>query len=553
MRFRELLRNFLLVLGPLLLVLLAVFFWNRSLRTQVLLRTKELRESERRYRLLSENTIDVIWVVTPQLRIRYVNPAVRHLTGYEPKEIIGTGLRAYLEPEDVRKIVSSARSTLDGDYRERSFSVETRFGLKAGGTVEVEIAGKPLYAPDGALAGFQGVARDITDRKQYEETLTKTMQCKEWLTTIATAYLATGDAEELVRSAIDQLGTHFNQLDALCFRLEPDGVLCEEYRCATSDGGADEWSPIRLTESPDLLRAIEQPTTTAIRDIEADPITQGLAAGFSASGIAAIALVPLIVDGYPRRVLALTADRPVRWSRHELLSLEEHANLLRLILDNEKYQRMMDEAKQSLETSLKEKQTLLQEVHHRVKNNLNVVVSLLHLQESAIENVEQARLAFEESRNRIYSMALVHESLYQSENLSEIEMSDYLRELTRKLTDGLRGDNPVELQFDTEPLFMDISRAVPCGIIVNELVTNAIKHGFLDQPHPKIVVSLRNTPEAVEVSVSDNGSGMPKALTQGDRSTLGMTLVEVLAEQIDGKIGFESDGGTRATLRIPQR
>jgi PAS domain S-box-containing protein len=550
--FGELLQYSLFVLGPLLIVLLATFLWNRSLRTQVSLRTTELRESERKYRLLSDNTIDVIWLVTPQMRIRYVNPAIRSLTGHEPEQLTGERLQAYLDPGELRRIASSALSILGADHAEQRFTVETFLSLREGGTVAVEVAGKPLYTAGGALAGFQGIARDIADRKQYEATLTNTMQRKQWLTTIATAYLARSGAADLLKSTVDQLGAHFTQLIAVSFNLDRDGALRESYRYDTSGDRGGAWGPINLVEAPALLAAIDQAGTTAIRDVAADPITAGISSAFASCGITALALAPVPVGEYPRRILAFAADRPVDWSRHELLSIEEHANLLRLIFDNEKYQRMMDEANRSLEVSVKEKQTLLQEVHHRVKNNLNVVISLLHLQEAAIESVEQAHLAFEESRNRIYSMALVHESLYRSDNLSEIHMGEYLRKLVQRVHDGLAAAHSAELRFDMEPVLMDISRAVPCGIIVNELATNAVKHAFMDQRNPRIVVSLRDKHETVEISVRDNGVGMPDTFPPGGQSTLGLTLVRVLAEQIDGELEWESDEGTGVTLRIPR-
>ena len=549
--FGELLRYSALILGPLLSVLALTFLWIRTLRKQVSLRTRELRESEHEYRLLSENTIDVIWLVSPQLRVSYVNPAVRYLTGEESSRWIGTHLLKHFAPEELRRIVSAASEQLNATEEETAFTVEIRFERQGGSPVDIEIAGKPLPGPDGTVEGFQGVARDITERKEHEATLRNSMQRTQWLANIATTYLSRNDGGNVIKAAVDQLGAYFSRLNAVSFTLDRYGTLRPEQWCANTLEPAVVSRSIDLSASPDLLSAIESPGPTTIADISAAPFTDATRSALSAAEIAAVALVPVPLNEQPRRILAFTADRPTEWGGHELLSLEEHANLLRLILDNENYQQMMDEANRSLELSLREKQTLLQEIHHRVKNNLSVVISLLRLQESAIESVDQARVAFEESRNRIYSMALVHESLYRSESLSEIEVGDYMRELVETLSESLNGDESIELRFEMDEARMNVSHAVPCGIILNELVTNAIKHAFVDHEDPKITISLLSGETEVELTVQDNGIGMPPEPSRPESSSLGLTLVHVLAEQIDARVEIVSDGGSTVRLTIP--
>jgi PAS domain S-box-containing protein len=550
---REILRYSVVVFVPLIVILLATFFWNRSLRSEVLVRTRELRESERKYRLLSENTIDVIWLVSPELRIRYINPALRYLTGDRPEEWIGDRLRDHLEPREFRRIVSAAFELLSHPGREDVFTTETRFGRNTGGTVEVEIVGKPLYAADGTIEGFQGVARDISERKRYESTLKDNIQRKQSLATIATAYLNRIGGNELIKAMIDQLGSHFDHLEVLSLTVGEDGVLREECRHDDSQDSVGPFVETDISGLPDLLEALARHDPVAVSNITEDPLTRDAAKALLSYGIAALALVPVNVDERPYRLLAFAAGRPVDWTEHELLSLEENANLLHLILDNERYQRMMEDARRSLEMSLVEKQTLLQEIHHRVKNNLNVVISLLRLQESSIDSIEKARQAFEQSRQRIYSMALVHESLYRSESLSEIDVGDYLRDLTETLIKGVNGNKSIDLAFELDPVHMNIGDAVPCGIIVNEVITNALKHAFVDHEQPAIGVTLRNQDRFVELSVSDNGIGIPEGLTESERSSLGLTLVHLLTDQIDGELEVESIGGTRVTVRIPKK
>lgn len=553
MTFWELVRYTAVFLAPLLIVTLGIFAWNRSLKRQVLSRTTALEESERKYRLLAENTIDVVWLVTPRLRIWYVNPAIRILTGYPPERWVGGRIRDHLDATEFRKIVSTAFTLLEGGTKGAVFTVETRFKRRDGDAVEVEIVGKPLYAKDGSLDGFQGVARDVTDRKRYEAALHNDMQRKQWLTTIATAYLSRDDTLDLIKSTVEQLGDYFRQRDVICFVAARDGLFREEYRYDFSSNGADPTAPIDISTFPNFKQALNRRETLAIGNVSDEFRDHGGSTELLSMGIAAIAMVPVSSTGHPRRILAFTAAHPVEWSEHEILSLEEHANLLRLILDNEQYQRMMEDARRSIEKSLVEKQTLLQEIHHRVKNNLNVVISLLRLQENAIHSVDQARVAFQESQNRIYSMALVHESLYRSEDLSEIDLAEYLRDLTETLVTAVDRGRSVDLRFHLEPVHMNIGEAVPCGIIVNELVTNAIKHAFNGQDYPVIEITLRDERGSTYITIRDNGTGIPVELMNSPRSSLGLTLVHLLTDQIDGEIEISTNGGTLFSLRLPKR
>jgi two-component sensor histidine kinase len=208
---------------------------------------------------------------------------------------------------------------------------------------------------------------------------------------------------------------------------------------------------------------------------------------------------------------------------------------------------------------LSEKETLLKEIHHRVKNNLNVIVSLLRLQEDHVDDVESARVAFRESRNRIFSMALVHEALYQSENLAEIELDGYLRDLLEQLRENAPHHLRISYRLDLVPLKLDVARAVPCGIIVNELVTNAQKHAFPERESGEIAILLQADAPTVDagtvqvtLTVADDGEGLTSEYDPEKTSSLGLKLVSILVEQINATWSMENrvSGGTRAVVRF---
>lgn len=202
-----------------------------------------------------------------------------------------------------------------------------------------------------------------------------------------------------------------------------------------------------------------------------------------------------------------------------------------------------------LTVAAEEKETLLREIHHRVKNNLNVVASLLSLQSAAVDSVESARIAFEESRSRIYSIARVHESLYGGENLSAVDMHSYVTEMAADLADMYDLGRQITITTEIDRVELDIQDAVPCGIILNELVTNAFKHAFPEEQSGEIYVEFRQpSPGRRRLVVRDNGVGIEENGSEkrvaSPIESLGMKLIEVLVEQISGTITRRGGDGS---------
>jgi PAS domain S-box-containing protein len=198
-------------------------------------------------------------------------------------------------------------------------------------------------------------------------------------------------------------------------------------------------------------------------------------------------------------------------------------------------------AEETIQASLREKEALLREIHHRVKNNLQVTSSLLRLQAAAVGDA-QTREMFEETENRIRSMALVHEKLYQSTNLARIDFADYIRSLGELLfrSSAINPEN-VTLVVSGPETFLSIEVAVPCGLIVNELLSNALKHAFPENRRGEIHVRLDERPdEWTRVSIRDDGIGLPANFDVNRTGTLGLQLVHGLVQQIDGRIRIEA-------------
>nr|MBP6827716.1 sensor histidine kinase [Saprospiraceae bacterium] len=200
-----------------------------------------------------------------------------------------------------------------------------------------------------------------------------------------------------------------------------------------------------------------------------------------------------------------------------------------------------------------EVQTLLREIHHRVKNNLQIISSLLRMQARRTSD-ENTLEALRTGQARIRSMALLHQRLYQGEQLKDIPMSPYLTELSQSLLDAYRVDEDrIRFRTEIEPIDLDVDTAIPLGLIANELMTNALKYAFPEDRSGEILLSLKKTDHGFALQVSDNGIGMK--LSEGKpaagRNTYGLELVESLAQKLNGQLVFSNGKGTRTTLTAP--
>jgi len=207
---------------------------------------------------------------------------------------------------------------------------------------------------------------------------------------------------------------------------------------------------------------------------------------------------------------------------------------------------------EQLRASLAEKDTLLKEIHHRVKNNLQIISSLISLQSDKIKDPEQRRL-FQDTRDRVKSMALVHEKLYQSKDLGRVEMAEYARQLLNELiqVNGPVVAGKIQFRLELEPVLLPVDVAIPCGLILNELTTNAIKHAFHDRPSGEIAVQLRAAPEdTVDLVFSDDGLGFKSSVDWRQADTLGLQLVRMLTEQLQGTIEMVNGRGTTFRLNF---
>ena len=207
-----------------------------------------------------------------------------------------------------------------------------------------------------------------------------------------------------------------------------------------------------------------------------------------------------------------------------------------------------------LKSAVKEKEILLQEVHHRVKNNMQIISSLLSLQSMQLDDDEMIDI-LRDSQNRIRSMAMVHEKLYMSKDLSNINMSEYIKKLVLTLFDSYSTKKTQIMPIlELDDIFMNIETGIPCGIIINELVSNSLKYAYPEDNKGSIFVGLKYKKDYYELTVSDDGVGIPENINLEETpETLGLMLVNSLISQLDGSIEFNQDYNTEFKINFKNK
>jgi PAS domain S-box-containing protein len=472
------------------------------LREETRLIDEALKQSENRYRTLLESSTDAIFLVDRDERIVYLNTSAAAMLGGTKESLIGKKQSDYFPPELGRRHSETLRKVFEsGEPFSNTVSELIRENTSLFNTRLIAIRDG-----DGQIRSVMGISRDVTALVRMEEGRRK-------------AEIAQRASEAQFQRIAE------NAKDIIFrYRLKPaPGIDYLSPAVAQITG----YSAEDMTANPELARTL---ISSEDRDV-LEKIVKG-----------EIEFGKMMVLRWKNR-----EGRPI-WIEQVHIPVFDSQGGLEAIEGIARDITERNAAEEKIKESLKEKEILLKEIHHRVKNNLQVISSLLRLQAAYIRD-PKAQDMFLETQNRIRSMALIHEKLYQSSDLEKVHFPDYIKMLAAdlfKLYDA--NTRHIGLTLDVEDISMDIGEAVPCGLIVNELLSNALKHGFPPGHAGKGMVKIglcRTKGKELHLVVGDNGVGLPEALDLRSVTSLGLHLVRILAEdQLGGKIKVVRKNGT---------
>jgi len=492
-----------------LLRALANIFANALMRKHS---EEALRESEERFRQLAENIDSVFWMMSiDEQKTLYVSPAFERIWGRssQPLHESHQDWIDSIYPDDYEETMNLLECQVRGETAEGSYRI-----IRPDGEIRwICDRSFPIYDSQGTLYRVAGIADDVTARKLAENALVE----------------SEAKLNAILDSAI-----------AVILRLQVFANLDWEFEFISS--GAEilyGYTPQELMNDKNLWISRVLP-----EDLEN-------------------VIVPSYENIFAERTAQLEyrlrhKDGSLRWFSMTMFSQRDETTDSWVVTSVETDISDRKLAQEQLEASLREKEVLLKEVHHRVKNNLQVVSSLLDLQSQCIQE-PQVLEVFKNSQSRVRSMALIHEKLYQSKSLSKVNLSDYIESLAMHLIQIYAvAPDRISLQLNLEAILLNLDTAVPCGLILNELVSNALKHGFpgntggtiwinLCYLRPPVPCEESNTFELV---VGNDGVKLPELPDLSRAKSLGFQLVSVLIQQLEGQIEVSQSQGTEFKLRF---
>jgi len=511
-----------------------------------------LKKSEIRYRAIFENTGTATAISEDNTILSLVNEEFANLTGFSKKEIENkmTWAHFFVEEEIPRMKEYHKLRRVDPNAVPRNY--ETVFKDRWGNTKEVYMSVAMLPDTKKSLVSVL----DITEKKESRKKLRQELKINQSLANVYVPLISplttiqdisivilkevlslTGSEHGFVATIDPENQDLLNQtLTRMMYGCEvyADGEIPEEIRFHL---GVDGKYPGLWGHCLNIKEAFYT------NNAQKHPSSKGAPSGHVK--IDKFLAVPVFIDDEPMGEIALANPLKKDYSKHDLKAVKRIADFFALAIQRKGYE-------EQINRSLDEKDLLLREIHHRVKNNMQIISSILNLQSFTVTDPELLDI-LKQNQNRIKSMAMIHEKLYQSPNLLQIDFSDYLNSLTADLVyTYLIKDRGIEIDLDLEKdIMLNIETSIPCGLIYSELLSNSIKHAFPDIKR-RIKVKLKRLDDYIMLNVSDNGIGLPQEIDFIKTDTLGLQLINSLVKQIDGTIKLDRVNGTSFTVKFQE-
>ncbi len=487
----------ILILGLIfgMMVLAFLFFLFREKIVEIGIRKEaedRLLESERTFRQLTENISIAVFTFDIEGKFTYVNPTTTIITGFSEKELLSMKFFDIVHPEHRESVMSKGFDRIKGEdvVQKYNFKIVT----KQGETRWIEIYNS--RATIDGLVVVLGTATDITERWITDNRIRESEEKYKYL-------IESIDEGLIIKDEFEKI-TFTNNAARKIF-----GYTEKEM---------DNMNFQKLVSLEDYARL----------QLETDKHIKGESSKYE--------LEVICKDG-EKRLILITAS-PV-------FDKDTFMSTIAIFVDITDIR----EAGLKIESQLHEKEVMLQEIYHRVKNNLQIISSMLKLQASYVDD-EYSIQMFRNCQHRVKSMSLVHEKLYRSDNLSRVSFKDYTESLIKNLFASLNiNSNRIKYELNIKNVNLNISVAIPCGLIINELITNALKYGFPNDKKGLIKISIiKLEDEKIKLTVWNNGSPLPKDFDMDNLTSFGMKLVDILKHQLEAELIVERKEGVAFSL-----
>jgi len=501
---------------------------------------EKIIESENKYRTLAEAVEDFILMFDKDQRLEYINEYAARKWKLNREEIIGK-LRGEIFPPEENELQSKyIQRVLDLKKTLRGENLITM----CPDSMWLDTALIPLKNHLGDVEKVLCVARDITERKEYELLLGRQNEIHKAMGTILTKGIQAETEEELIQTCLhvcqditnSELGfiSEEDEHGSFQTRAASENILTkhnlEDTNFSLLLRKFNIWEEIKNSEKPLIYNNFSPLKDNSLSKVKLPKN---------------ILLTPLLKNGKFMGLVGLS-NKKDNYDFSDSKAMESISTTIVEAL-------LRKRAEKKLKKALDDKEMLVREIHHRTKNNLMIMVSLLNLTSADIED-EKAKEIFRQIQTRTKSMALIHEKLYQSTDSKEINFGEYIRQLSGDLFHTfLREPGKVQLVLELDDLHLDIDTAIPLGLILNELLTNAMKYAFPEERYGTIAVKFYKKDEEYVMKVDDDGIGLPSDLDIDKTDTLGLQLVKNLIEQIDAEINIQVDQGTHITIKFSEK
>ena len=499
---------------------------------------KKMEEALRKERDFAESIVGtaqaIVLILDPEGHIVYINPYMEAISGYILGEVKGKDWFETFLPSYIREITRSLFRKAIGDSQTRG-NVDAII-TKDGHERLIEWYDKTLKGADGSIEGLLAIGQDVTDKKKAEEAL---IESEERYRTILHS-MQTGiiviDANS--HTIIDINQKALNMIGGT--KETVLGTVCHSFIC-----------PAELGRCPitDLAQTVDSSERILINaQKEKIPILKSV---ISATLGGKKVLIESFIDITERKRTEETLKTFVDDLDRQVIERTSDLSDVNLKLVTEIGIRL--DAEKQLTKTVGEKEVLIREVHHRVKNNLQIIISLLNLQSRYIED-EKSSQVIKDSQSRIRAMALVHEKLYQSTDISRINLGDYIQFLGNSLFQfyGMQGKG-IMFTTDIRDISLDIDTAIPLGLIINELISNSLKYAFPRGRKGEISLAIHRQDQTITILFKDNGVGIPQDFDWRNAKSLGLRLVISLVEQLSGTIELDRTSGTTFNIVVHEK